>query len=232
MYPFCFGGHDFLAMQDAALFWPARRALLVADLHLEKASWYALRGQMLPPYDSMATLERVNRLIDRTDARELWALGDSFHDTAGVERLAPDVAEGLRALSRRIDLHWIAGNHDGLSGAAFGGQVHEDALLDGVMLRHHAAPLEEAPEISGHFHPVWCVSGRGRNVRRRCFLHDRRKLIMPAFGTLAGGLDARDPIYQAILDKHAQALVPLSDRLLQFPVYPDAVRTSSIASCA
>ena len=140
MYPFCFGGHDFLAMQDAALFWPARQALLVADLHLEKASWYALRGQMLPPYDSMATLERVHRLIDRTDAQELWALGDSFHDVAGVERLVPDVAEGLRALSQRVDLHWIAGNHDGLSGAALGGEVHEDVLLNGVVLRHHAAP--------------------------------------------------------------------------------------------
>src|SRR3546814_10037271 len=58
-------------MGQGALFWPARKALLIADLHLEKASFFARFGQMLPPYDSNATLAAIEALVDETGAREL-----------------------------------------------------------------------------------------------------------------------------------------------------------------
>jgi len=51
MVPFSFAGETFAATPDGALFWPAQNALLVADLHLEKASWFARLGQFLPPYE-------------------------------------------------------------------------------------------------------------------------------------------------------------------------------------
>src|SRR6188768_2035149 len=102
MVPFSFSGHDLCALAEGALFWPARRALLVADLHFEKASWYASHGQMLPPYDSQATLDALARLIERTGARELWCLGDSFHDGGGAERLPPGARNALAALTARI----------------------------------------------------------------------------------------------------------------------------------
>ena len=83
MGPCSFGGHALLALPQGALFWPERCALLVADLHFEKASWFAKRGQMLPPYDSIATLADLTALVAATDAREVWCLGDSFHDSDG-----------------------------------------------------------------------------------------------------------------------------------------------------
>ena len=64
MVPFSFAGHDLCALPEGALFWPARRALLVADLHFEKASWFAGRGQMLPPYDSIATLADLSAVVE------------------------------------------------------------------------------------------------------------------------------------------------------------------------
>src|SRR3546814_6521948 len=78
-------------LADRALFWPRHGALIVADLHLEKASWYAALGQPLPPYDSHDTLDRLAALADQTGARAIWCLGDSFHDRNAATRIVPAV---------------------------------------------------------------------------------------------------------------------------------------------
>ena len=92
MVPFSFAGETFLATADGALYWPAREALLVADLHLEKASWFARLGQFLPPYDSHATLTALAADVERTGATRLYCLGDSFHDRFGCDRLPAERA--------------------------------------------------------------------------------------------------------------------------------------------
>ena len=218
MVPLSFGGHAFQALVEGALYWPARSALLVADLHFEKGSWFASKGQMLPPYDSLATLTALAALVDRTNARELWCLGDSFHDSAGCERLPDDARVRLTALTGRIDWHWITGNHDSLLVDHCGGSIVEEAEVDGLVLRHEAEPADPRPELSGHFHPKLRISLRGRQVSRRCFVATARKLILPAFGSLTGGLDAHHPEIVRAVGRGAQALVPLDDRLLRFPL--------------
>ncbi|WP_336957761.1 ligase-associated DNA damage response endonuclease PdeM [Sphingobium aquiterrae] len=222
MVPLSFGQHHFLACGQAALFWPARRALLLADLHFEKASWFARSGQHLPPYDSRATLEAVTALVDRTDAVELWCLGDSFHDMAGAVRMDGETRERLRGLADRLAWHWVTGNHDiGLPAEAqamIGGVVLPEAVVDGIVLRHEADPAEARPEISGHFHPKLRLTLRGRHVSRRCFVRTPRKLLMPAFGALTGGLDAAAPAIRDATGAGAEALVPVEDRLLCFPL--------------
>ncbi|MES1972701.1 MAG: ligase-associated DNA damage response endonuclease PdeM [Pseudomonadota bacterium] len=215
MVPFSFAGHDLLALPQGALFWPARRALLVADLHFEKASWFAIRGQMLPPYDSIATLTQLGTLADATDAAEIWCLGDSFHDSAGCERLSATAQDALRALTSGRRWIWITGNHD-RSIDRCGGEVMDEALVDGLMLRHEADPGESRPELSGHFHPKLRVRVRGRQVSRRCFVATATKLILPAFGALTGGLDAAHPEIVRAVGTGAEALVPVEDRLLRF----------------
>ena len=220
MVPFSFGGHDWRALPGGALFWPARRALLVADLHFEKASWFAIRGQMLPPYDTLATLAELEALIVATAAREVWCLGDSFHDAAGCDRLPTAAQESLRRLSAAVAWTWITGNHDiGLVDRC-GGGVAGEAVVDGVVLRHEADPAERRPELSGHFHPKLRVRVRGRLVQRRCFVATPSKLVLPAFGALTGGLDVNHPeIVRALrLTGGGEALVPLADRLLRFPI--------------
>lgn len=215
MVPFSFAGHDLLALPQGALFWPARRALLVADLHFEKASWFAIRGQMLPPYDSIATLTQLGALAAATDAAEIWCLGDSFHDSAGCERLSATARDALRALTSGRRWIWITGNHD-RSIDRCGGEVMDEALVDGLMLRHEADPRESRPELSGHFHPKLRVRVRGRQVSRRCFVATATKLILPAFGALTGGLDAAHPEIVRAVGAGAEALVPVEDRLLRF----------------
>jgi DNA ligase-associated metallophosphoesterase len=218
MVPLSFGGHDFLASPGGALFWPAERALLVADLHLEKASWFARLGQFLPPYDSQATLDALAGEVAATGAARLYCLGDSFHDRFGCDRLPPAARDMLLALTRHLDWVWIVGNHDPGFADHCGGRIEEECEVGGIILRHEAIAVETRPEISGHFHPKLRLQLRGRHVSRRCFVASRNKLILPAYGSLTGGLDAFHPEILKKVGPGAQALVPSSDRLLKFPI--------------
>jgi hypothetical protein len=218
MVRFSFSGHELMALPQGALYWPARRALLVADLHFEKASWFARLGQMLPPYDSIATLADLTALAVGTDAREIWCLGDSFHDRHGCDRLPARARDMLTALTASTSWTWITGNHDPGIADHCGGEIVDEAEVDGLILRHQADPAEMRPELSGHFHPKLRITQRGRRVSRRCFIATDRKLILPAFGALTGGLDASHPEIVRAVGPEAQALVPVADRLLRFPL--------------
>jgi hypothetical protein len=212
-----FAGHAFRPQPCGALFWPARRALLVADLHFEKASWFARLGQFLPPYDSEATLDRLSACVEATEPTELWCLGDSFHDSAGTERLTTAARATLDRLTGALDWTWITGNHDPAVDG-LGGRVAVEAEVDGILLRHEADPADPRPEISGHFHPKLKVHHRGRSVTRRCFVQSATKLILPAYGSLAGGLDVGDPALVRAVGRPATAVVTSGGRVLSFPL--------------
>lgn len=218
MVPLLFAGEKFSASAAGALYWESQRTLLVADLHLEKASWYARLGQLLPPYDSRATLETLAIEVERTGATRLYCLGDSFHDRFGCERLGPDSRALLESLTSALDWTWIVGNHDPGFADHCGGTLAEEAEVGGILLRHEARADEARPEMSGHFHPKLRLSVNGRSVSRRCFVASDRKLILPAFGALAGGLDVRHPEIVRAINGAAVALVPVADRLLRFPI--------------
>lgn len=214
-----FAQNEFVAAGEAALFWPKHRALIVADLHLEKASWFAKGGQMLPPYDSLATLQELASLVVRYDARAVWCLGDNFHDDCGESRLEDAAATLLRRLTDDLDWVWIVGNHDPGIGALWGGSVIDELAVDGIHLRHNANPRDCRPEMSGHYHPKYRQHLRGRLVSRRCFVRSESKLIFPAFGAFTGGLDAEDvAIAKACGDQRLDALIPAAGKLLCFPL--------------
>jgi len=218
MVPLSFAGHDFLASSEGALHWPAEGALLVADLHLEKASWFARLGQFLPPYDSQATLQALEGEIERTGAKRLYCLGDSFHDRFGCDRLPSAARDLLNSLTSRVDWIWIVGNHDAGFIDHCGGRIEEECDVGGIILRHEADQDDPRPEMSGHFHPKLRMSLRGRHVSRRCFVASASKLILPAYGAFTGGLDAGHPEILKKVGPGASALVPSSDRLLRFPI--------------
>ena len=192
--------------------------MLVADLHLEKASWFAAGGQLLPPYDSMATLQALSKDVDRTGVTRLCCLGDSFHDRFGCDRLPANARELLIGLTSRLDWVWIVGNHDAGFADHCGGRVEEECENGSIILRHEAVAAEPRPEMSGHYHPKLRLNLRGRNVSRRCFVASATKLILPAYGALTGGLDAGHPEILRKVGRGASALVPVTDRLLKFPI--------------
>lgn len=187
------------ALPEGALWWPEHRLLVVADLHLEKGSAFAARGIVLPPYDTRATLGRLEALVARWQPRRVIALGDSFHDAAAVDRLPTEDRARLAALTAATDWLWIEGNHDPVPPENVGGRYLPELRLGGLLFRHEPQSAPAPGEIAGHLHPCAAVHVRGRRLRRRCFVSDGWRLIMPAFGAYAGGLNVLDPAFEALL---------------------------------
>jgi DNA ligase-associated metallophosphoesterase len=193
------GGVDFIPDLSGALFMPELRALLVADLHLEKATSLARRGVHLPPYDTRQSLLQLKSVLETTGAERLILLGDSFHDGGALSRIDPDDLGMLRAITTSADTLWIAGNHDPSPPADIGGAVAEEVVLAGISLRHQPRSLQDGEyEIAGHLHPAAAVTARGISIRRRCFIADGRRLIMPAFGSYTGALSVRSRAFEGL----------------------------------
>jgi DNA ligase-associated metallophosphoesterase len=188
-----FHGAELVAEPSGALWWPATGTLIVADLHLEKGSSYARRGVLLPPYDTRQTLARLAQAVARPGLRRVICLGDSFHDDGAADRLDPEDERALARLTATCEWIWIAGNHDPRPPEGLGGRIVAATLALGPLtFRHAAGPLPRG-EVSGHYHPKISVHWRGRRLAGRCFVLDDRRLVLPAFGAYAGGLDVREP---------------------------------------
>lgn len=184
-------GHlDFIPDLSGALYAPDFKALLVADLHLEKGSSLARRGVHLPPYDTRQSLLQLRAVIAEVKPEQLIFLGDSFHDRDARQRIdAADLAT-LRAITAELRTIWITGNHDPAPPQDIGGVIIEEVALGPVTLRHEPKLLaEDEMEIAGHLHPAASVAQRGRRIRCRCFIADHRRIVMPAFGSYTGALN-------------------------------------------
>ncbi len=203
---FSFAGARLLALPDGALWWPAERLLAVADLHLEKGSSFAERKTFLPPYDTAATLDRLEALLAAKAPARVVALGDSFHDARAQARLGAGERTRLSALVARAHWTWIAGNHDPHPAGAGGEVAH--ALRVGPLVFRHEAASDRVPaaEVSGHFHPKCTLRGAGRAASARCFAFDGRRLVLPAYGAYAGGLDVRDPALASLFGRDFKVL--------------------------
>ncbi|MDO1557902.1 ligase-associated DNA damage response endonuclease PdeM [Brevundimonas sp. 2R-24] len=183
---------------SGALWLPELGVLAVADLHLEKGSAFAVRGQMLPPYDTRATLARLEAEVADLTPRQVVFMGDTFHDGDGAGRLAGDDRARLETMAGRVDLVWIAGNHDREGAQGLPGRTVAEIGAGAITLVHEPT-LGEAPgQAAGHLHPCARVAAHGRSVRARCFLTDGERLILPAFGAYTGGLNVRDEAYAGL----------------------------------
>lgn len=181
---------------SGALWLEREGALVVADLHFEKGSSYAARfGQMLPPYDTRETLDRLDREIALLSPARLIFLGDSFHDGDGEARLAADDYKRLEGLALGRELVWAVGNHDADGPKVLPGEIIDEARIAGLTLRHEPLPGVQLGEVAGHLHPAAKVSSGRATTRRRCFVTDGQRLVLPAFGAFTGGLNILDAAF-------------------------------------
>ena len=194
-------GAQVMFRASGALWIEAARMLVVADLHLEKGSSYAARGQMLPPYDTRDTLVRLTAEIAATRPEAVVLLGDTFHDRASEDRLAAEDADRLRLLSGLTRLVWAVGNHDADGPQALPGEVVDEVMVAGLILRHEPTGAPSPGEVAGHLHPCARVTSSRGSVRRRCFVTDGERLVVPAFGAYAGGLSVRDVAFATLFGR-------------------------------
>jgi DNA ligase-associated metallophosphoesterase len=216
-------GKRFRACMSGALYWPSEDALIVADLHLEKGSAFAKRGQLVPPYDTRDTLNKLAAAIDRFDAATVIALGDSLHDVDAWGRIGVEELEILQVMQEDRDWIWVTGNHDPKVSERLGGVVVGDIEVEGIVLRHEPRPGHVTHEIAGHLHPAAKLNLHGFSMRRPCFVGNGLRMVLPAFGTYTGGLNILDLAFEPLFGNDGmqvwmlgqEGLYPVATRLLR-----------------
>jgi DNA ligase-associated metallophosphoesterase len=205
-YDFTLAGAQLTALGSGALWWPHEQLVVVSDLHLGKSERIARRGgASLPPYDTRDTLNRLAADLARTHARTVICLGDSFDDLIAAEHLPEEEHRWIIRLQAGRRWVWIEGNHD--PGPVEFGGTHLAELPLAPLTFRHIAERGASGEISGHYHPKATVALRGRSITRAAFLIDANRVILPAYGTYTGGLNARAPVLGDLMRAEAIAVL-------------------------
>lgn len=196
---------------------PAEGLMIVADLHLEKGTAFAARGQMLPPYETIETLRRLARLVEDLAPERVILLGDSFHSRHHAIEAGSPARHLIDDLGRRSDLIWIAGNHDPAMPLEVPGRMAAEWQVGSLTLRHQPE-ADGRREIVGHLHPTGRLKTRGGVQRRKCFVLSAGRLLMPAFGALTGGIDISDPLISGwFADGDARAFLMCRESVQEVP---------------
>lgn len=203
---FTLAGIALCALGSGALWWPDRALLCVSDLHLGKSERVARRGGApLPPYDTRDTLNRLALDLDRTRARTVICLGDSFDDLGAAAALPEEERLWIARLQAGRRWVWIEGNHDP-GPVEMGGSHLAELPLPPLSFRH-IAKVGASGEVSGHYHPKARVRTRARTITRPAFLLDRDRVILPAYGTYTGGLRSHEAALNGLMRPEARAIV-------------------------
>ena len=213
--PIHIAGERLMLDPDGAVAWPAQRLLAVADLHFEKGSAAAARGSLLPPWDTRATLDRLASMLRRWNPARVVALGDSFHDARGADRMLPADRARLAAMTEATRFTWVLGNHDPTPPEGIGGEHAEELRIGPLTFRHQAVGAD-AGDVSGHFHPKASIPTRAAWVTRPCFVADARRLLLPAIGAYTGGLDVCDPAIASLFPRGGRVFLLGRERLFSF----------------
>lgn len=225
--PLHIAGERLMLDPAGALHWPAKRMLIVADLHFEKGSSAAARGSLLPPFDTRETLAKLGQLVRKYAPHTLLALGDSFHDAKAASRMQPADKARLQMIVGETKMIWVLGNHDPVAPEDLPGEAMEELRMERLVFRHQAQPGRMMGEISGHFHPKATVPVRGAEVCRPCFIADGYRMILPAIGAYTGGLDVRDVAIASLFPRGGRVFLVGRERLYSFPYAPN--RNGSIS---
>jgi uncharacterized protein len=194
-------GVEFVCDPLGALYCEALDMLVVSDLHLEKGAAFARRGQLLPPYDTYATLKILAVVVKRYDPAMVISLGDNFHDREGSNLMPADCRQLIGDMAAGRDWIWITGNHDPDGVSNLPGIVADSLAISGLTFRHEPQAGRPPGEIAGHLHPAATVRRREKSVRRPCFATDGERLIMPSFGVMTGGLDLGHAAFRGLFER-------------------------------
>lgn len=211
-------GNEAVLDVSGAVYFPADALLVVADMHLEKGTAWARRGFFLPPYDSKLTLLALKKVAAKFSPKRILFLGDSFHDKTAAFRLQSLELEALNQIASKHELIWVTGNHDPQIPDMITGTCCDEMHVGGLHFTHIPIKNYEAEgQVSGHLHPAAHVTGRGRSIRRRCFITDGKRMIVPAFGAYTGGLSVKDKVFDGLFDKPTTRIFVLGDEEI-FPM--------------
>lgn len=173
---------------ERALYWAARRTLLVSDVHFGKGAVFRRAGIAVPSGDTDDDLQRLDALFEELTPERLVILGDLVHGAATARSAWVDDVRRWRQRNEGVEMLLVAGNHDRhFDVASLGITVQADRLaVPPFVLSHHPQPHAEGYVLAGHVHPGVVVRDGWRKHRLPAFVFDRDVGMLPAFGTLTG----------------------------------------------
>ena len=216
MFEFYLCNTRLIADISGALFWPEKQTVIFSDLHLEKGSWFAKQNVFLPPYDTLDTLNRVEKVVNYFKPSRVISLGDSFHDDTWMERISKEQIAKILNLTNNYEWFWIQGNHDPCGVPSLGGINLSDYLDSPLTFRHEAKRETTDGEVSGHFHPKAKIKLNRKSFSDRCFISDEKRVILPAFGSFTGGLNVMDKAISSFFRDDFKVFL-LGSKVRQFP---------------
>ncbi|MFW5816627.1 MAG: ligase-associated DNA damage response endonuclease PdeM [Wenzhouxiangella sp.] len=186
-------GHRLELRCERALFWPERKTLLAADVHLGKDQVLRQQGLAVPAGVVGADLRRLDRLLAKTRAERLIILGDLVHAPPRPGDPWPMEIGAWRVRHSALMVGLVQGNHDrALTRWLAEWKIVDHGLLldlDGLSLVHEWQPGRACPGISGHLHPGAVIHAGHERVRLPAFLLGADHLVLPAFGRFTGLMD-------------------------------------------
>ncbi len=183
-------GERLMLLPEKALFWPGKKALLIADTHFGKITHFRKAGIAVPGTAAFENLRRFRGLLESYMPEKVYFLGDLFHSELNTEWF------GLKSILNafpRTAFYLIQGNHDILHPHSYENLnfiLHTEPLKEGPLLFSHE-PLPDTPSgelnVCGHIHPGVRLFGAAKqSMRLPCFFFKQNQLIMPAFGEFTG----------------------------------------------
>lgn len=182
---------NLLLHPDKVIYWPARKTLLAADIHVGKEFTFARAGIPVPGGISEQTLKTLMRLVDDSGCERLIILGDLLHATPQQSESWQQQLVTLLAERHELTVEVIIGNHDSkaardnvIAGLKWVHELHEPPFV----FKHEPGPNETSYVIAGHIHPVYRLKiGRHQSLRAPVFWFNNTYAVLPAFGEFTGG---------------------------------------------
>lgn len=181
-------GEQVSLLPERALWWPAQKTLIIADLHWGKSGHFRKHGIAIPNSTQVYDEIRLASLINKYNAERLIIAGDLFHSKHNKE---VESFTYWRSAHQSLHIELVTGNHDILPEGKYTDwnmQVHREGLLMVPFFIAHNMP--DNPDnftIHGHIHPAVRIIGKGNQaIKLCCFCEDENRLILPAFGRFTG----------------------------------------------
>lgn len=205
---FYFNNTPFILLAERAVWLPKEEALLIADLHIDKASFFRKNGIGLPSYYAALDFNRLEKLLIKYIPKTVYIIGDLTHEFAGIEW---EMFQTLTLKHNKTSFILIEGNHDRLSSTAYqnaGIKTAKTGSIGELMLLHE--PLETISQfhVGGHLHPGYQLKGKGRqSLKTWCFALYKNRLVLPAFSTLTG-------LWLCNISKPAHIWLPITKEIM------------------
>jgi len=178
-------------LPEKAAFWEEKKALILADIHLGKATVFRKHGIPIPEGNMREDLKQLERLIRKVGAKLCIVVGDLIHAKIGLTNEIKDsFRDWLSALC--CEVHLIIGNHDkslvkGLP-KEWPIHLHQNGLtLVPFYFSHFPTTHENLFVWAGHLHPKIKLKSAHDCLVLPCFQIFSHLGILPAFSSFVGG---------------------------------------------